>query len=99
MRHALAAVVVAAFAAAGGINLHAQGAAGALRPEGPTIRSLVDAGTQRSAAFRDLNSRLDGSDVIVYIRSSRCPGRVGACLAWASASAGVRRLLVTLDWF
>ncbi len=99
MRHALAGVVLAAIAATRGINIHAQEGSGAVRPENPGIRALIATGMKRSATFRDLNSRLDRSDVIVYVRSSRCPGRVGACLAWASAGGGVRRLLVTLDAF
>ena len=49
--------------------------------------------------FRDLNTRLDNANVIVYVRVSRCSGRVPACVLWASADTGARRLLIKLDRF
>ena len=96
MRHGIAGLMLAAIAA-GGAAVDAQGEASAVRPEDASIRTLVAAGVERSPTFRDLKARLDASNVIVYIRVSQCPARLGACLAWASTSHGVRRLLVTLD--
>ena len=45
------------------------------------LRSVIDEGLARSASFRDLVARLDGSDVIVYVErecpmSSRLFGRL-----------------------
>src|SRR5688572_22197126 len=99
MGQAIVAAVVAAIAATGGVTADAQSESSAVRPEDAAIRALIASGMERSATFRDLKTRLDTSDVIVYIRSSSCAARVGACLAWVSASAGTRRLLVTLDRF
>jgi len=53
----------------------------------------------RSATFRDLSTGLDDANVIVYVRFSPCSGGVPACLAWASAGADVRRLLIKIDRF
>jgi hypothetical protein len=54
---------------------------------------------ERSGTFRHLTSRLSGSDVVVYVRFSRCPGNVAGCLLWASAAPGLRRVLIKLDQF
>ena len=97
MRHGIVGVMLAAIAASGA-TVDAQESS-AIRPEDASIRALVATGLERSPTFRDLKARLDASDVIVYIRVSRCPARLGACLAWASTSGGTRRLLITLDRF
>ena len=70
-----------------------------VRPEDAAIRALIARGLERSATFRDLKIQLEASDVIVYIRFSRCTRGVAACLAWVSAGSGVRRLLISLDRF
>ena len=70
-----------------------------MRPEDAAIRALVASGMGRSATFRHLHARLDASNVIVYVRFSRCAEGVGACLVWVSAGAGARRLLIMLDRF
>jgi len=72
-------------------------ASNAIRGDGSAIQLLIDRGMERSGTFRELAARLDGSDVTVYVRYSRCGGGVPACLLWASAAGGVRRLLVKVD--
>ena len=98
MRHGLAGLMLTAIAA-GGVTAHAQSGSSAVRPEDAAIRALIARGMERSATFRRLYTGIDASDVIVYVRFSRCPDGVAACLAWVSAGAGVRRLLITLDKF
>ena len=90
-------VLVVMVASAGTLN--AQGAAAAVRPEDAAIRALMASGIERSVTFRDLNTRLESGDVIAYVRFSRCAGGVPACLVWAEAHAGSRRLLIKLDRF
>jgi hypothetical protein len=99
MRQGLVGVVLAAIAAIGGVAANAYGEPTAVRPEDAAIGTLIAGGLERSATFRDLKTRLDRSDVVVYIRFSRCAGRVAACLTWGSAGAGTRRLLISLDRF
>ena len=70
-----------------------------VRAEDPAIRALIDRGMERSATFRDLYTRLDNANVIVYVRFSRCSGAVPACLFWASADTFSRRLLIKIDRF
>ena len=59
----------------------------------------LDRGMERSATFRDLTTRLDNANVIVYVRSSRCSEGVPACLFWVSADAVARRLVIKIDRF
>ena len=99
MRQEWVGAVLAAIATVGGVTAQAQAESSSLRPEDAAIRVLIGRGLERSATFRELNTRLDASDVIVYIRSSRCAGGVAACLAWASTCAGARRLMISLDRF
>ena len=96
MRQDLVGVAFAAIAASA-VNLNAQSMAPAVRPEDPAVRELIVGGMTRSATFRDLASRLDSSDVVVYVRFSPCVGNVAACLLWASESGGTRRLVIKLD--
>ena len=97
MRQGLVGLVLAAIAAAGAGSVNAQGGAPAVRPEEPAVRELIANGMARSATFRDLATRLDQSDVVVYVRFAPCVGKVAACLLWASESAGARRLVIKLD--
>jgi hypothetical protein len=99
MKQRVVAMVLAASATAGGVSVHSQNAPSAIRPEAPAIRSLIDRGLEQSETFRDLVRVLDTSDVVVYVRFSRCTGRVPACLLWASGAAGTRRLLIKIDPF
>jgi hypothetical protein len=91
-------VVLAAIAAGGG-GVNAQGGSPAIRPEDAGIRVLIASGMERSATFRDLTAQVDHADVIVYIRFSRCPRGIPACLVWITADTGPRRLLIKLDRF
>jgi hypothetical protein len=70
-----------------------------VRPEGVAIRALIDRGMERSATFRDLNTRLDNANVLVYVRFARYSAGVPACLLWASADTKARRLLIKIDRF
>jgi hypothetical protein len=94
----MAGVVLAAVTVAGGGDLKAQ-AASAVRPEDRALEVLIANGVERSATFRDLVTRLDTTDVVIYVRFSRCAGGVPACLLWASSSPGARRLVIKVDRF
>ena len=94
-----AGVVLAAIATAGGGVVSAQSELPAVRPESAAIRALIASAMDRSATFRDLKTRLDSTDVIVYVRFSRCPSGIPACLAWITAGSGSRRLLIRIDRF
>ena len=99
MKQGVAGVVLAVFATASGVSVLAQKAPGAIRPEDPLIRGLVERGIERSETFRNLVGGLDKSDVVVYVRFSPCRSGAPACLMWASAGPGIRRLLVKIDPF
>jgi len=92
-------VVLAASAAAGELPMTAQDTWRALRPESAAVRTLMANGLERSNTFRGLAGRLSGTDVVVYVRFSRCPGNLPGCLSWASAAPGLRRVLIKLDQF
>jgi hypothetical protein len=98
MRQAIG-VALVAVVAAGVASLHAQHRPPAVRPESAEAGALIASGTDRSATFRDLATRLDLTDVVVYVRLSRCAARVPACLNWVASSAGSRRLLIRVDRF
>ena len=70
-------VVLTAIAAAGEVSVTAQDTSRALRPESAAVRAVMTRGLERSGAFRDLTSQLSRSDLVVYMRFSRCPGDVG----------------------
>jgi hypothetical protein len=91
-------VVLAAMTLAGGGDLKAQ-TASAVRPEDRALEVVIASGVERSATFRDLITRLDTTDVVIYVRFSRCAGGVPACLLWASSSPGTRRLVIKVDRF
>lgn len=97
MRQGLVGLVLVAIATASAGTVNAQGGAPAVRPEKPAVRELIVNGMTRSATFRDLATRLDTSDVVVYVRFAPCIGNVAACLLWASESGGSRRLVIKLD--
>jgi hypothetical protein len=99
MRQGIVGVVLATIVVAGGETASAQKGSPAVRPEDAGIRELIAGGMERSATFRDLSARLDTSDLIVYVRFSRCSGGVPACLVWASSVRNVRRLLIKVDRF
>ena len=99
MRQGLAWVVLATIVAAGAETVSAQNGAPAVRAENDSVRELIASGMQRSETFRELSATLDASDVVVYVRFAPCSGGVPACLVWASAGAGARRLLIKVDRF
>jgi hypothetical protein len=79
--------------------VNAQDESPRVRPEGDGIRALIDRGMEQSATFRNLNTTLGSSNVVVYVRFAPCSAGVPACLLWASAEGGVRRLLIKIDRF
>jgi hypothetical protein len=79
--------------------INAQSESPRVRPESAGTRALIDRGLERSGTFRELNTRLQNTNVIVYVRFSSCSQGVPSCLLWASADTGGRRLLVKLDRF
>lgn len=99
MKRRMVFAVLAAFATASGVSLHSQNAPGSVRFDDPAIRGLIDRGLERSETFRDLVGELDKSDIVVYVRFSKCNGPVSACILWASAGPGSRRLLIKIDRF
>jgi hypothetical protein len=57
--------------------------------------SLLADGRQRSATVRELERRLEASDVVVYVTSPwRQAGEPEASLRWVSASAGLRYVVI-----
>ena len=92
-------VVLVTIVMTGARTANAQTASIRIRPEHGGIRTLIDQGLQRSATFRDLHTGLDRSNVVVYVRFSRCSGGVPSCLLWASADTDARRVLIKIDSF
>lgn len=72
---------------------------GAVRPEHPDLRKMIDDGIDRSATFRTLVDRLKARSLIVYVRFDRCPGGVAACTRFVTPQGTTRRLLIVLDRF
>lgn len=100
MRQGMVGVVLATIAAAGGVTVSGQSESPTVRPEDAAVRALIARGMERSATFRDLNTRLENANVVVYVRFARCAGGVVACLVWASADADSRPLLlIKVDGF
>jgi len=99
MRHGIGGVALAAMLAAGTVSVHGQHGASAVRPESIEAGAVIASGMDRSATFRDLATHLDATDVVVYVRFSRCAARVPACLNWIASGAGSRRLLIRVDRF
>ena len=73
--------------------------AGAVRPEHPDLRKMIDAGIDRSATFRTLVDRLNAGSLVVYVRFDRCPRAVAACTRFVTPQGTTRRLLIVLDRF
>jgi len=92
-------VALAVIAATDGVAITTRDASRALRPESAAVRTLMANGMERSNTFRGLAGRLSGTDVLVYVRYSRCPGNLPGCLSWVSAAPGLRRVLIKLDQF
>ena len=92
-------VMLMTIATTGARIVHAQTESPRVRPEGDAVRALIDRGRGQSATFRDLIDRLDGANVIVYVRLSGSSQGVPAGLFWASGDTGVRRLLIKIDRF
>ena len=69
-----------------------------LRPEGAEAAKLIEHGLQRSPTFRRLVSRLQDSDVIVYVRlRPDMSDALGGSLRFMTRSASARFLLVSLN--
>ena len=68
-----------------------------LRPVDPLARHLFQIGNTRSASFQALVSRLQHSDLIVYIRTTHMlPSGIDGRLQFAAAQSGVRYVHVTV---
>lgn len=72
-----------------------------LRADGVEPRALVADAVDRSPTFRSLVDRVEGSDLIVYVRmehfsSSRLEGRIGFVAGASAAAGGPRILLIEL---
>ena len=99
MRQRILGLVVTAITLANSTNLNSQQVPPAVRPEGSSVEKLITRGLHRSATFRDMVTKLENADVVVYVRFARCGGDVPACLTWVTGGAGARRLLIRLDRF
>lgn len=110
MRAAAAVVVfVLACCATAAVAVHAQPRMASqtvvdgprLRADGVEPRALVADAAERSATFRSLVDRIEGSDLIVYVRmqhfsSGRLEGRIGFVAGATAAAGGPRILLIEL---
>jgi hypothetical protein len=66
-----------------------------VRPLDAYSVKLLQDGRARSATVRDLERRLEATDVVVYVTSAwRQAGEPDACLRWVSTSAGLRYVVV-----
>lgn len=66
-------------------------APGGVRSSNARIRAAIEEGRERSATFRDLVERLEGSSVILYVERGRCPcPKARSCLAFVTTTGGVR---------
>jgi hypothetical protein len=92
-------VVLMTMVMAGEWTVNAQPGSPRIRPEDAEIRAMIGRGMERSATFRALTTGLDNSNVIVYVRFSRCSPGVSSCLVWAAANRDVRRLLIKINRF
>jgi hypothetical protein len=72
---------------------------GAVRPEHPDLRKMIDDGVDRSATFENLVVRLDATSLVVYVRFGRCAGAVAACTHLVASQGTTPRLLIVLDRF
>jgi len=70
----------------------AQAASDHLRAANPTIASLIQQASERSATFRGLLNIISASDGIVYVDPGRCEHGMKACLVDITM-AGPRRIL------
>jgi hypothetical protein len=59
----------------------------------PSIATLLQEATERSATFRRLVDTIDATDGIVYVEQGRCGHHVRACLVLTVRVAGPNRLL------
>lgn len=70
-----------------------------VRTNEPDLAVLIAEALQRSPSFRLLVERLNASDVIVYVRSSRdLPRGVDGHLTVMGVAGGRRYVVVSLDW-
>jgi hypothetical protein len=73
--------------------------AGALRPEHPELKKMIETGSQQSPTFRHLVEQLDATSLVVYLRFNPCGGAVAACLRFVAPQGSARRVLIVLDRF
>lgn len=72
---------------------------GAVRPEHADVREMIAEGAARSATFKGLIERLNGTGLVVYIRFGPCAGGVAACTRLVARQGDTRRLLIAVDRF
>jgi len=73
--------------------------AGALRPEHPELKKMIETGSRESPTFRHLVEQLDATSLVVYLRFNPCGGAVAACLRFVAPQGSTRRVLIVLDRF
>ena len=70
-----------------------------IRTTSPDLRALVREGAQRSATFRSLVTRLEQSDVVVYLEyDRRSMVDVRGFLTFISSAGGRRYVRVKIEW-
>lgn len=99
MNHGALRALATVLVLANSITLGAQDAPVRVRGYGADAGDLIVKGVARSPTFRNMVSRLEAGDVIVFVELSRCAGSVPGCLLWAAPAAGSRRLLARVDRF
>ena len=99
MRSALALVIAVGLAA----HIHADGLRtpnpnARVRPMQKRVEALLSTGMDRSATFRQLVRRIEGSDVIVYVEARHdLRDGVGASMRFVTRSASDRFLRIQLN--
>jgi hypothetical protein len=70
-----------------------------IRTTVPDLRALMREGEQRSETFRSLVTRLEDSDVVVYVEyHQHSPADVRGFLTFISSAGGRRYLRVRIEW-
>lgn len=70
-----------------------------IRFQEPRLQQLVEEGLQVSATLRALSAKLEGSDVVAYVRCDRqLRNRVSGYLSFVSKAGGLRYVLIRIAY-
>src|SRR5262249_42384828 len=91
------AILAGSVVSAGRASAGAPGAAGPLRPVGERAAALLARGSGESTTFRQLLTRLDASDLIVYLTlDPSCQGPFPSPVQFVTESGGRRYVRISL---